>query len=188
MLSLGIFYLIHMPRNFQRKQVVFGLGVALAFIGDIISTFDSGFLFYVLIACFLLSQICYSFAFYQEGSGWLKKHPYVIVFFILYALLLLSVLWKGLGDLKILSIFYSFILVSMGAFALNRKETVTQKSYILVLSGAILYIIYESLVAINKYSQDLPYEGISIMSIYMIAQYGLVIGFLDNQYSEESIG
>jgi len=177
MISLGIYYIINIPRNYTRQHLIFGMGLFFALLGDVLSLFENEYIYYFVIVSFMICQLSYTYVFYHERSGWIQKHPYVLLFFVFYALLLLSVLWSNLDELKTLG---------MGIMAINRRGNVSQKSYALVLSGAVLFIISDSLIAIDRYTHNLPYEGISIMSIYMIAQYSLVIGYLENQQSKYS--
>ncbi len=183
MISLGIYYIINIPRNYTWQHLIFGIGLFFALLGDILSLFEHEIIYYFVIVCFMICQLSYTYVLYHERSGWIQKHPYVLLFFVFYALLLLSVLWSNLDQLKAIAIVYAFVILSMGAMAINRKGNVSQKSYVLVLSGSVLFIISDSLIAIDRYTYNLPYEGISIMSIYMIAQYSLVIGYLENQQS-----
>ena len=44
--------------------------------------------------------------------------------------------------------------------------------------GALMFVLSDSLLAINKFLEPLPYAGISIMLTYCAAQYFIVTGFI----------
>jgi uncharacterized membrane protein YhhN len=62
--------------------------------------------------------------------------------------------------------------------AINRKEKVNKRSYFLVLSGAMLFVISDSTIAINKFSYQFESAGIVIMSSYVVAQFLIVAGYI----------
>jgi uncharacterized membrane protein YhhN len=89
--------------------------------------------------------------------------------------------------MKVPVIFYAAVILSMVAAAINRMERVNRISYIAVLCGAILFVISDSLISINKFYAPFRYSGIAIMSTYILAQYLIVYGIVkqDNSRSEE---
>ena len=62
--------------------------------------------------------------------------------------------------------------------ALNRKGAITEKSFNWVLWGAILFILSDSLIALNKFTVDIPLSKTWIMATYMGAQYLIVMGYI----------
>jgi uncharacterized membrane protein YhhN len=64
----------------------------------------------------------------------------------------------------------------MGIKAIERQTT--HKSYSFVLIGAILFIISDSLIAINKFAYSIPLSGLWVMATYIAAQYLIVEGVL----------
>jgi uncharacterized membrane protein YhhN len=72
----------------------------------------------------------------------------------------------------------------MLAGAINRIDKVKKKSFWLVLAGAILFVISDSAIAINKFSYKFEYSGLVIMSTYIVAQYLIVTGYI-NQFSKQ---
>jgi uncharacterized membrane protein YhhN len=64
----------------------------------------------------------------------------------------------------------------MGITAAERHTNI--KSYGFVLIGAILFIISDSLIAINKFAFSIPLSDLWVMSTYIAAQYLIVQGVL----------
>jgi uncharacterized membrane protein YhhN len=64
----------------------------------------------------------------------------------------------------------------MGIRASERK--VSDKSYQLVLIGAILFILSDSLIALSKFVVNIPLSSLWIMATYVVAQYLIIQGLL----------
>jgi len=60
--------------------------------------------------------------------------------------------------------------------ALNRYGKVNGLSYILVVIGAMLFVISDSLIAVNKFHMKINFAGVMIMITYVTAQYLIVLG------------
>ena len=84
----------------------------------------------------------------------------------------------GLEDMLIPVITYVIAILTMAITASLRKGNVSNLSYNLVLIGALLFMISDSFIALNKFYTSVPYEHIIIMSTYALAQYCIVIGVL----------
>jgi uncharacterized membrane protein YhhN len=73
----------------------------------------------------------------------------------------------------------------MLAAAINRKAKVSQESFYLVLAGAMLFVISDSAIAVNKFGNHFEYSDTLIMSTYIFAQYLILKGYLA-QYKLQS--
>jgi uncharacterized membrane protein YhhN len=62
--------------------------------------------------------------------------------------------------------------------ALFRFGKTTAGSFAMVFGGAILFMISDSLIAINKFLEPLPQSGFWIMTTYIGAQFLIVRGLL----------
>jgi uncharacterized membrane protein YhhN len=80
--------------------------------------------------------------------------------------------------MRIPVIIYAAVILTMLSGAINRLEKVNRKSYYLVLAGAILFVISDSSIAVNKFSHQFESSGIVIMSTYIVAQYLIVAGYI----------
>jgi uncharacterized membrane protein YhhN len=136
--------------------------------------------FMIGLSCFLLAQVMYLIAFFStKGENVLFfKKIYLILPVILYGLIILYILYDGLGDMKITVIIYTIVILTMLSSALNREKKVNRQSYILVLVGAILFVLSDSMIAINKFSYPFDMSRIVIMLTYVVAQYLIAIGCL----------
>ena len=76
----------------------------------------------------------------------------------------------------------------MGIFALLRRGWTVDKSFIMVYSGALLFIMSDAMIAINKFMSPIIQAGLLIMATYIVAQFLIVKGILahENSDTEES--
>jgi uncharacterized membrane protein YhhN len=120
-----------------------------------------------------VAQIAYSGIFKPLGNtNYTKRFPFIIYGF-LFVLLLSNKIPKGF--MMPISA-YAPAIMWMGITAAERQTN--QKSYRFVLIGAILFIISDSLIAINKFAFTIPLSDLWVMSTYIAAQYLIVEGVL----------
>jgi uncharacterized membrane protein YhhN len=89
---------------------------------------------------------------------------------------LVIVLFPVLGDLRFPVMVYALVLVLMVLNALFRYGRTNSTSFWMVFGGALLFMISDSLLAINKFLQPLPQSGLLVMTTYITAQYLLIEG------------
>ena len=95
-------------------------------------------------------------------------------------LVLIWVIYPGLGDLLIPVLIYALVLLGMGVWAHKRRGATSSASFQLVAIGAILFALSDGLIAINKFAFEIPFERVLVMSIYMTAQYLIVQGLIQH--------
>jgi len=156
--------------------------LVFSWLGDVTLEFQGkNDLFFIIgLSCFLLAQIIYLIAFFStKGENVLFfRKIYLILPVILYGVIIIFILYKGLGDMKVPVIFYTVVILTMLTSAINREKKVNRQSYILVLAGAILFILSDTILAINKFGYSFTLAGIANMLTYITAQYLIVIGCL----------
>jgi uncharacterized membrane protein YhhN len=162
-------------------------GLFFSWAGDVALEFShvNGNMFIFGLVCFLLAHVMYFTVFIiTPGENViLSKRVYFLIPVLLYGAGLIYYLYDDLADMRIPVIIYAVVILSMLAGAINRLRKVTSKSFYIVLSGAILFVISDSAIAINKFSHSFEYSSMVIMSTYVIAQYLIVTGFI-NQFSD----
>jgi uncharacterized membrane protein YhhN len=139
------------------------------------------------LVAFLLSHVLYIFAYrkhqWEESTSALTGvHRTRLAFPILLAGTgLVVILYPSLGDLKIPVIVYATVISLMAMTALFRYGKTNQKSFWLVFAGAILFMMSDSILAINKFLTPLDMGGFFIMLTYISAQYCIVMGLLEHE-------
>lgn len=183
MIWVAIYFMI-----FKRKKT-FVLPVLLAFffswLGDIFLMFSgkNELFFFAGVGGFFCAQLTYIYTFttYSEkgGKGYLQKNPLLVLVFLAYLGGILILLFPGLeGMMKPIIIVYALSLIGMSMMALNRMGRVGRRSYLLVFVGSILFLLSDSMIALNKFYADFWLAGFWIMITYIAAQYLIMRGLI----------
>ena len=165
--TLVIVYLVAVKKpNFWYVSALF-----FSFWGDVLLLFKNQFFVYGL-ASFLLAHIMYI----KITASFIKKVSLqkVVLASLPFAVFLFSFLYliiDNLGEMKIPVIFYGVVISSFGALSfLNyMQEKNTANSWLFL--GTIIFIISDSLIALNKFYEPKEFYDISIMLTYIVAQY-----------------
>ena len=100
-------------------------------------------------------------------------------------MVLLMALLAHLGPLRLPVVLYAMVLVLMVLAALYRYGRTVPTSFVLVAAGAGLFMVSDSLLAINKFLTPLVGAGFWIMLTYCAAQLSIVAGLLAHQRAAE---
>lgn len=160
-----------------RRFTLLALGFSL--LGDVLLLFveqSANYFMFGLIA-FLIAHIMYILVFSKHRNK--TKNPLVFGLpLFIFAMSLFYLLKNGLGTMFIPVIIYMLIILTMVTMAFLRKGMVNSISYNLVLIGGLLFLVSDSILALNKFYQPLPLSNLSIMTTYALAQYFIVKGLL----------
>lgn len=178
-----VFMYYHLIRN---QMNAFHRMILSAFIfswlGDVTLQLQKFYdLFFMIgLCCFLVAQVLYLTAFFSTpGRNVLFfRKVYLILPVLVYGVVLLYFLYDGLGDMRIPVIIYAAVILTMLAAALNRQDKVNRQSYILVLIGAVLFVLSDSMIAIDKFAYPFLLARVAIMTTYVTAQYLIAVGCL----------
>jgi len=173
-------YLRFVRGHWNRFHSLIITALVFSWIGDMLlqlTQFRESF-FLVGLASFLITQLIYMVAFMiTPGRNILFfRKIYLLVPVVLYGWGILCLLSDGLGDMKLPVTVYTVVILSMLLAAVNREKKVNRQSYLLVLAGAILFVLSDSMIAINRFTQPFELARIAIMSSYITAQYLIAIG------------
>lgn len=167
------------------KRIFSGLVFALA--GDVLlmqAGQDPAYFMYGLVA-FLICHICYISAFYLD----FRSAPELDKKGARIAILLCAAFSIGfyfyirphLGTMKLPVLAYTFVISLMMMMAAFRNLRVNSSSFLLILFGAMFFLISDSLLAFNKFVSQLDHAGVFIMATYMAAQYMITMGAVDRK-------
>lgn len=162
------------------------LALLFSWIGDVVLMFqERGELYFMLgLGSFLVAHLIYIYTYKKawwekEENGLLPTQRVRYVFILVLAGCgLVYVLLPKLGDLMVPVIIYASVIVAMAIFALNRFGYTSQASFGLVFFGAILFMMSDSILAVNKFMEPLSMAGFWIMFTYILAQFTIVRGLL----------
>lgn len=154
--------------------------------GDVLLLFQvEAELFFIFgLVAFLIGHALYIIA-YQQLRWSDRKHelmPTQKMRFLFPIILagtgLIVVLFPTLGGLKIPVLVYALVLMLMVMTALFRYGGTSTTSFWMIFTGAALFMVSDSLLAINKFYAPIPHGGFFVMLTYCIAQYLIVEGAL----------
>ena len=163
-------------RNLTLLALIFSL------LGDVLLMFvdQSPDYFMFGLVAFLLAHVMYVLVFLKHRNP-SKSILGFLAILIVYAFGLFYLLKDGLGEMLIPVLMYMTVILTMSATAFLRKGMVSKRSYNLVFLGAILFMISDSILALNKFYTAMPLSNISIMLTYALAQYFIVFGIKKEQ-------
>jgi len=186
MISIGGHFLLN-SKNIDKNIVRFAMFAFLfSLFGDSFLMFtDNGMLYFIFgLASFFIAQISYIFLFRQtikiaDGEPFLRKNSLYLNGYIMYGFVIYILLFNHLDIvLKIVVFIYMLALLGMSTMALNRFKTVSSQSFFFVLYGSILFVISDTLIALDKFLMPIPNDRLFVMSTYMAAQFLIMKGIL----------
>ena len=185
MITLILYFLSAVKGTNFKDKTLFIYSMIFALLGDTFLMFQTqNSLFFMLgLGAFLLMQIGYSIFFNREiefKKSFLIQKPYWIIPVIVYALMLYKIVSENAGGLKGAILAYTICIATMMLSAINRFEQVTKNSFWWIFLGALFFLISDSVLAVNKFANPVPFAGFWIMSTYTLAQYLIVRGVVFN--------
>ncbi len=178
LIALIVFFYKQSKHLNKSIRVITLLALMFSLIGDVLLMFvnKSANFFMSGLVAFLIAHIMYISVFYKSRNKTANKLP-IIVILLIYASGLFYFLIDGLGEMLIPVLLYLLVILTMATTAFIRKRS-NKDSYKLVFIGAVFFMISDSLLALNKFYEPLPFSNISIILTYALAQYLIVLGIL----------
>ena len=195
MITLLLFYLFSKTEKTSiHSKLIFG-AITFSWVGDILLMLQgqvTGIFIYGLFA-FLIAHIFYIFTLRKarfDAPGETNK-SFVhtrIVFLIFIGGALIYMLYPHLEEMLIPVIIYTIIIITMGITALLRKGWTSDKSFIMTYSGALLFIMSDSLIGIDKFMNPIVQARLLIMATYIAAQFLIVKGIVIHEKGQLASG
>ena len=181
LLSLLIYFGIN-GRGLKKTTYILMLSALFfSWMGDILLKYEaesSSFFIYGLIA-FLTAHLLYCITFTKRWNNNASTSFWaVLILLITYGMILFFQLKDELGQLMIPVIIYVSAILLMAITGYRRKDMVSTESFKLVFMGALLFIASDSILAINKFLNPVPYSHILVMGTYAAAQFLITKGVL----------
>jgi uncharacterized membrane protein YhhN len=160
------------------------LAITCSWFGDVLLLFDDQKLFFMLgIGAFLLAQVAYIIAYFKATDTnfeplIIRKYPLIPVGLALLPALILRVVAPYAGDLLVPVVIYSGALLIMVTAAVARYAKTSLPSFLHVTLGAFLFMLSDTLIAFDRFLNNVPLSGMFIMSTYMAAQWLILNGLI----------
>ena len=178
------FYLLNGLEE-KTKTTLFRLSIlalTFSYSGDIILMIPGNQpLFFIGgLVSFLIAHLFYTKLFTSLSplsNKILKKKPIWIIGIILFLTAFLSYLVPKIDNsLKIPVIAYALIICTMLLSALNLKEKIGKRPHNMIVAGATLFVLSDSILALNKF--DSAFRGITLMHALVMITYISAQGFI----------
>jgi uncharacterized membrane protein YhhN len=178
-ISLGIYFITATQRQELVVKRWIVLALVFSWVGDIFLIFQiNDPRYFILGLCsFLIAHLCYVFFFARIGAfESIKLRWWLLLSVLIYYGFLMMYLDSYLGDMKIPVRIYGVVISMMLMLALHMLYLKDKKAGLLMMTGALLFVVSDSVLAINKFYQSFEPAGFIIMLTYGMAQLFIVEG------------
>lgn len=177
LVTLAVYFIAATQRSRDGERVWVLIALFFSWAGDVLLLFQGSFFFLAGLSAFLLAHTFYIIFFHRvrvreavAGRWWLW--PVVGIYYIG----LMVVLDDHVADMKwpvrIYGIIISIMLVQASHMLFLRHK----KADCWMMAGALLFVISDSVLAIDKFYQPFRAAGFIIMATYGVAQLFIVTG------------
>jgi sterol desaturase/sphingolipid hydroxylase (fatty acid hydroxylase superfamily)/uncharacterized membrane protein YhhN len=141
--------------------------LVLCLLGDVLLMLPG--LFIPGLVSFLLAHVCYT-ALFRQGQPWFPSGR-ALVAALAAAGVLYAILFPSLGpQLKIACAAYAVVIALMTAQAVGRATLLRDANAVGLAVGAVLFMLSDALLAINKFATPLPLAQFWVLASYYAAQ------------------
>ena len=159
-------------RSNLKKWIIAAL--LFSWLGDVLLMLqdDDNSLFFLLgPSAFLVAHVFYILFFhFIRVKENVKSRWWLLLIVALYYLILISFLSPHLGDMKLPVRIYAIVISFMFMLAMHMSFIKYQNAGRWMMLGALLFVISDSVLAINKFYQSFEIAGIVVMLTYGLAQ------------------
>ncbi len=148
------------------------LALICSLLGDVFLMFEGELYFIIGLISFLLAHLLFINIVIKEIKKNTIKNIIIAAFpFVIVFSLLIFRLKNSLGGMLFPVIIYGITIATFGTVSLiNFREKKSMKS-IFMLFGAIIFMVSDSVLAINKFYEQAHIFEIIVMATYVLAQY-----------------
>jgi uncharacterized membrane protein YhhN len=163
-------------RSRDRDNLILAMALAFSSLGDALLDLDPERLFIKGLLAFLAAHLVYILLFVRNRARPLRPKLWrlaLVAAVLIYSLLLSLWLAPSLGAMAAPVMIYVCVITVMAVSAILARFS---KPW--VYTGVILFLISDSILAVDKFKSPVPLRGYLIWTTYYLAQCGIAIGFL----------
>lgn len=179
---LMVIFILNLKFASSRLNKYMFAGLFFSWIGDVFLEVPGGgeIMFMAGLGGFLLSLVLYAVVFFSTPgrNEFFHSRFYLLIPVLLYGLAMGFYLYDHLGEMRLPVIVYETAMITMLAGAVSRIVKVNRTSYFMVLAGAILFIISDSVLALDKFVKPVSLSTLIIMGTYIAAQWLIATGYI----------
>jgi len=179
MIILAAFFLSQTKSRVSGLKKWIPAALFFSWAGDMLLMFqESKSLFFLLgLSAFLIAHIFYIVFFHNiRVRENIKSNPLLLLIVVVYYAGLMTLLSPHLGAMKLPVRIYGIVISFMFMLAMHMLFINNKTAGRWMLSGAMLFVMSDSILALNKFYQPFEAAGIIIMLTYGLAQFFIVMG------------
>jgi len=160
-----------------KKWILIALLFSLA--GDVVLLFQekSSIYFMLGLVAFLFAHIFYIFFFHNiRVIENMKSKAWLLLIVVTYYAGLITFLSPYLGDMKLPVRIYGIVISFMFLLAMHMLFIKNKIAGRWMMIGALLFVVSDSVLAINKFYRPFEMAGIIIILTYILAQFFIIEG------------
>lgn len=132
------------------------------------------------LSAFLLAHICYIIFFHRvRKEENISFKPLTLLAVAVYYAALMWLLYPGLKEMKVPVMVYGVVISTMLMLAIHVSLIRNKGAGLLMLAGALLFVVSDSVLAVDKFYRHFQPAGIVIMITYGVAQFYIIRGAAD---------
>jgi uncharacterized membrane protein YhhN len=176
---LAGYFIVQTSKVFLSLKKWILLALFFSWAGDVLLMFEpkNKIFFLMGLSSFLLAHIFYIVFFYLvRVKEKIKANPWMVLAVLIYYGGLITLLSPYLADMKIPVLVYGVVISFMFMLAMHMLFINNKTAGKWMMFGALLFVMSDSVLAINKFYQSFEMAGICIMLTYGLAQLFIVEG------------
>lgn len=174
MLSIIAFYYSQVQKTLKKQDILMLIAFTFSWLGDVFLMFSGEIYFMLGLGSFLMTHLFYIYIFSRnkEKANWSAR------FFIpILSISVFSLIYNHIEKGLLIPVLVYMLAISTMAITASERRTNTE-SFRFVFVGAMLFVISDSFLAIEKFAYKIPASTLLVMSTYVLAQYFIATGFL----------
>ncbi len=176
-----IFYFSQTAPASPLNRFIYG-ALFFSFLGDTLIMLESRSEVFFLagLISFLLAHLIYILINMNAVSTTERslKPEWSDLIFVLYGFAIFATINDNLGDMYIPALIYTVVICMMAITAKKRRHKADRQSFWLIICGATLFMLSDSILAYNKFNQAFAAADFLIMLTYIAAQFLIVRGLI----------
>lgn len=158
-------------RSPLRKWIIFAL--FFSWLGDVLLLLQEDYPIFFLfgLSAFLIAHLFYIYFFHSIRTREAVRSRIALVIVVaVYYFAVIAVLSPYLGDLTLPVRIYAIVISFMFLIAMHMLFIRNRDAGRIMMAGALLFVISDSILAFNKFYSPISYAGLLIMGTYGLAQ------------------
>lgn len=152
----------------RRYKIAIVAGLIFSMIGDVLLSLPVD-AFMIGLISFLIAQMIYTYAF-RAGRA-LRIKFIAILPFLIYGVIIFVILLPGLNGMAVPVAAYILVIMIMAWQAWDQWDDVRTRWALLAFIGALLFVISDTLLAVNKFGEPFLAARALTLTTYFSAQW-----------------